>query len=611
MTDLQTMPINDLEGILIKANNAYRNTDAPIMADEVYDHHIRELARRDPGHELLGKVEAEGDFGLGKVRHSKPMLSTAKSYNESDMKSWVRRILEAADDAGFQGPVSIKANAKLDGIAGRLENGVLASRGDGATGNDISHMLGLGLAVTGDGDGELVMPQAYFDDNLAGEFKHPRNVVSGAVSADNMRPAARQSMEDQAIRFVSYASLDAVYATTDDVIERLEEIRGQILGGCEYPTDGIILAVNEPSVRDAMGSTGHHHNWMLAAKTVSDTAEVVVKGVSWQVGRTGRLSPVVNIESVELSGAMISNITAHNAGIVENTGIGPGAVLLITRSGEVIPKIQYVISPSELVNLPANCPCCSSDLAREKDFLVCPNLQCSDRLRARFNHFFHILGTIDLFGPVACEKLVKADVQSILEVFALTQSDFEAMGFGGGQAANLVRELDEARTRPVDDYLVLAALGIQHLGRGDSKKILREVTLNEVPYLGADQIEAIAGFGRLSAEAISSALPSVKEDLLFLDSTLERIIPTPSKALAVDSPISGKFIVFTGTMVQGARPDMIKQAESLGATSQSAVNAKTNYLVAGEKTGASKVGKAEKLGVTILSEAEYLAILAG
>ena len=132
-----------------------------------------------------------------------------------------------------------------------------------------------------------------------------------------------------------------------------------------------------------------------------------------------------------------------------------------------------------------------------------------------------------------------------------------------------------------------------------------------MPYLGADQIEAIAGFGRLSAEAISSALPSVKEDLLFLDSTLERIIPTPSKALAVDSPISGKFIVFTGTMVQGARPDMIKQAESLGATSQSAVNAKTNYLVAGEKTGASKVGKAEKLGVTILSEAEYLAILAG
>lgn len=185
------------------------------------------------------------------------------------------------------------------------------------------------------------------------------------------------------------------------------------------------------------------------------------------------------------------------------------------------------------------------------------------------------VGTIDLFGPVACERLVQAGLQSIREVFSMTAPDFEGMGFGAGQAANLEQEHRDARSRPVDDFLVLAALGIEHLGRGDSKKLLKHFVLKDLPTLSISDITNISSFGELTARNIVLALPSVKEDLLFLERNLIHIERTPARsAAATDSPVSGKHIVFTSSMVRGSRSAMIAQAEALGATSQSAVNKK-------------------------------------
>lgn len=599
-----------LEQTLVAANDAYRNSDSPVMADAVYDQHLEELRRRNPEHPLLQTVEPEADFGLGKVRHSRPMLSTQKAYDNAALSTWVRRIEAAAADLGMALPVPIKINAKLDGMAGRLEQGRLASRGDGLTGNDISHMLDKGLVVFGEGDGELVLLQSYFDEYLAEDFSHPRNVVTGAVGADTPRPAAQQALQDQAIHFVGYDTLDHVYTSTQELVESLPGIRETILSGCAYPTDGVILAVEAPELRDALGSTGHHHNYVLAAKTVAETAETPVTGIQWQVGRTGRLTPVVQVVPVTLSGALISNVTGHHAGHVQINGIGPGAIVEITRSGEVIPKILRTCRPALDARLPVMCPCCDSTLERQRDFLVCPSTACPDRLKARFGHFFHILGTIDLFGPVACERLVNAGIASIRDVFSLSKPDFEQMGFGPGQAGNLVRELEEAKHRPVDDFRVLAALGVEHLGRGDSKKLLKHTALADIPQITEATVHAIPGFGSLTARAITEALPSVSDDLAFLVESFTQIVPTTAKAAVVsDSPISGKHIVFTGTMVQGSRSDMIKTAETLGAISQSSVNKKTDFLVAGEKVGASKLTKAQTLGTTILSESEYLALI--
>ena len=169
----------------------------------------------------------------------------------------------------------------------------------------------------------------------------------------------------------------------------------------------------------------------------------------------------------------------------------------------------------------------------------------------------------------------------------------------------------EARRRSVDDFRVLAALGIEHLGRGDSKRLLKHFSLKDVPGLTVADINAISGFGDLTANAIVSTLPSVSDDLVFLERNLTGILVTPSRSeVSADSPINGKHIVFTGTM-HGSRSEMIAQAESLGATSQSSVTSKTHFLVAGEKVGASKLNKAEQLGTTILSESDYLALVGG
>lgn len=607
--NLAAITDSELEQTLIAANDAYRNTEKPVMSDEEYDQHIAELIRRNPKHRLLATVEPEDDFGWGKVRHKTPMLSTAKCYTESELVSWVRKVEAVATDLGMRLPVPIKINAKLDGMAGRMDGGVLASRGDGLTGNDITHMMSKGLVMVGDGDGELVMDKVYFEENLSGEFKHPRNVVTGAVSADVLRPAAKQALEDQAIRFISYSSLKHVYTDTAAVVEALPVIREQILGDCEYPTDGLILVVESPELRAELGSTGHHHNWMLAAKTVTDTAETLVTGISWNVGRTGRLCPVIQIVPVELSGALISNVTGHNAGTIEERQIGVGSIVEVTRSGEVIPFLMSVKRPCLDVELPTTCSACECELDRQGDFLMCRNDACKGRLRARFIHFFNILGTIDLFGPVACERLVNAGVKSVREVFALTPEDFERMGFGAGQAANLRAELDAGLVRPIDDFRVLAAIGIEHLGRGDSKRLLKHFGLKDVVALTAPDISGISGFGDLTARAIVEAIPSIYQDLVFLADNMKGVVATPSlSAAATDSPISGKHIVFTGTMTQGSRSDMVSNAEKLGAIAQSAVNKKTDYLVAGEKVGKSKLTKAESLGTIIMSESDYLAL---
>lgn len=594
---------------LQEANNNYRNGQASI-SDEQYDQMIADLKAQDANHPYLNTVEPEGEFGEGKIRHSRPMLSTSKAYTDDELSSWAQRVDLAAQEAGAGGAVVLKLTAKLDGMAGRYESAKLASRGNGLTGNDLTHMIEKGLAMSGSGDGEIVISQAYFDENLSDAFMHPRNVVTGIVGADNISEAGLKVLQDSALHFTAYESLHFELATTQDIVERLPALREKILAACPYPTDGIIITVEDNDVRSVLGSTGHHHNWMLAAKTVSEIAETKVEGITWQVGRTGRLTPVVNITPIEVSGAKISNVTAHHAGNVLAQGIGKGAVISLTRSGEVIPKIIEVISQAKEVVIPSQCSCCGEEVKMEKDFLVCNNLKCHDRTTARLNHFFATIGTIDLFGPKACSMIVEAGLTEISEIFKQTENQFIAMGFGAGQAKGLVSELNAAKTRAVDDFLVLGAFGIPNLGRGDSKKLLRQFKLTEMASVTSEQIVAINGFGEVTSQSIGRELPLIEDQLRFLCEYLENVIETAGLSNSVQSPITGKNIVFTGSMESGPRPEMIKKAESLGAISQSSVNKKTDILVTGGKVGAAKIEKAEKLGTKVVTEAEYLALIA-
>lgn len=601
--------VTDIVAKLTAANEKYRNTDTLDMSDAEYDLLVEQLRSIDPGHPYLSAVEPEADFGAGKVRHSRPMLSTEKSYDDKTLGRWCKRVEAAAAKLGLETPVTVSITAKLDGMAGRFEKDVLASRGDGLTGNDLTHMIAKGVQMSGTGDGELVISLDYFEKELSDAFKHPRNVVSGIMTSDTVSERSDKTLKDGELRFVTYDTLPFTVTNTERLVDELDALRKALLDKCIYPVDGIVIKVNSPLIQKEMGATGHHHNWMIAAKQVHDTAVARVLDIAWQVGRTGKVTPVVQITPAALSGAVITNVTGHHAANIVANKIGVGGDLTITRAGLVIPYILNVVTPAA-VSLPTECPCCMTTLMMQGPFLYCPSNTCEDVLAAKMLHFFSTLGTVDQLGPAACKLLVKAGHEDPVKLFGLSNEDFIGAGFGKGQATNITRNLEAAKGLAVDDFRVLAAFGIEHLGKGDSKKILKKYPLSDVCNLSYADLMGISGFGEITSRSVSTALPSIKDRLKTLTgSYLNNVAVTTRAGMSSDSPVSGKHVVFTGSMTQGTRPDMIKRLETLGGISQSGVNKKTDYLVIGEKVGKSKTDKAEALGTTVLTEAQYLKLI--
>lgn len=615
MRSPNTLTTVELVELIQRANAAYRSPEqTPFMSDAQYDACIEELRQREPEHPFLHRVEPESDMGGQKVRHTRPMLSTAKCYEADEIRRWVGRMGVIAANIGVEeSSLMVRVTPKLDGMAARFENGRMVSRGDGVTGFDITRILERGLQCIGTGDGEIVMPQQYFDDNLADTFEYPRNVVVGAVSADTVREEIKEAFQDKAIRFVSYATLPEVIVRADELADKVDAIREKLIGDYEYPVDGLVAEITDEDVKVAAGATGHHHIWMIAIKQKGETAQTTVEGIAWQNGRTGRLTPVVLVKPVSLTGCTISKVTAHHAMNVLKEGIGKGAVVEILRSGDVIPFINSIVKPApDASNLiPTACPCCGAPTEMQKDFLICTNENCSDRKAAQIEHFFSILGNIDLFGPKTCSTLVEHGITSLVDIFTLSESDYINMGFGPGQAANLVKEIEQAKARNIDDYRLLAAFGIRHLGRGDSKKLLGHVAIDELAGVTEEFLMSIKGFGRITSQSIAASLPGILDDLAFMLAHFANIERTPMKvnAVAVDSPIAGKRLVFTGAMSK-SRDEMKAECESLSGIAQGSVNKKTDYLVIGDKVGESKLSKARSLGITIITEEEYRAMLA-
>ncbi len=602
----------ELVNFLMEANAAYRSGQ-PLIDDATYDQVYRaELEKRDPEHEFLNSVEPEIEaLGTKKVRHLNPMLSTDKAYTQEEMDAFVNRVIKFAEKEGIdESALQFRITPKLDGMAANYSDDILATRGNGQLGNDISRNLERGLVTLGGantGVGEIVISQAYFNENLNDQFSHPRNFVTGLIGADNLSKEAIEAMQDKVIRFVPYSQLNHVLCDTNSLRQNVEILCAQIEAECEYPVDGSVIDVINPEVRAAMGSTNHHHNWQIAKKLKGETATTTVEGITWQTGRTGRMTPVLNVKTINLSGADISNVTGHNAGHIRNLNVGIGAEIEIVRSGEVIPKLLAVVKEGADANIPEHCHTCEAPAEMERDFLVCQNPDCGAKIEARLLHFFSVLGNVDLFGPRTISVLVENNIKSLPEIYQQNAADFEAMGFGAKQASNLVEQLVRSRTEVVEDWRFLAAFGISHLGRGDSRKLLRVHALADLKDLTSEQLIDIPGFGEITAESIPLSLQTtwpVIEAMLALEFNLMSDEPVE----AIESPISGKHIVFTGSM-EMPRGEMQENARKLGAVVQTSVNKKTNILVIGEKVGAKKIEKAESLGTEVIKVDDYLNLI--
>ena len=293
--------------------------------------------------------------------------------------------------------------------------------------------------------------------------------------------------------------------------------------------------------------------------------------------------------------------------MVKDKGVGKGAILQIVRSGLVIPKIEKVIEAAE-PQIPSTCPSCDTHLIWESDHLICPNkTDCPAQTENTLIHFFKTLGNVDGFGPKIIEKLHGFGMKRIHEIYECIDNQFTGFGFGEKTAKNLTDQLIASKTIEIEDWRFLAAFGVSRLAGGNCEKLLQHHSITELFDVSVEEMIKIDGFAQLSAEAIVEGLENVREEFFKVYGLEFNLSVTPklSEASSNDSPIAGKLVVFTGSMTQGSRSDMEKQAKSLGAKVGKSVSGKTDLLVTGEKVGENKINAAREKGVRVITEIEY------
>jgi len=608
---------DELLEFLTVCNDFYRRGE-PIISDAQYDFvFLAELKKRHPHHPYLETVEPEKAFTGKTVALPEMMLSTEKTYSKDGIEKWLQRIEKAAEELDLEfSKLIFRATPKLDGYAAYDDGLALYTRGDGRKGTDISRVFERGLVVGGDGKrgqgaGEIVVSQRYFNTHLADFFENARNFQASIIKEKELEEHALAAIQNQAAVFFPFAQLPDWQGSAQEILERFEAIIDAVPAKVDYDVDGVIFEVTAAEIKKQMGATRHHHRWQIAYKSNVETAIVTVLRVTPQTSRSGRVNPVAELEPTKLSGAVISRATAHHYKMVREMGIGAGTVIELTRSGLVIPKIERVITPMT-PQIPSTCPSCGSELVWDSDYLYCPNtVQCPAQIENTIEHFFRTLRNIDGFGEKTIEKLHAAGIRSVYQIYQLDLEHLQGLGFGDKTSQNLLDQLLRSRIDPLEDWRFLGAFGIYRMGLGNCERLLQHFPLLSIFDLTLEDIVSIEGFAEKTGEAVMTSLAKIKDDFMRIHALGFNLIRTPlrSEQAPAASPIAGKTIVFTGAMQHGSREDMTREAKRLGAKVGSSVSGKTDFLVTGSDVGAAKIAAAQEKGVKVIGEAEYLEML--
>ena len=480
---LFSQAINDLslEDLLIslKIANALYRAGSPVFNDETYDSSIAALKSREPNHPYLSTIEPEAVADSKTVALPKKMLSTDKAYSFEEIKKWTGRLLKAAQVVGVSdSEVQIRVTPKLDGYAAFDDGTKLYTRGDGIRGQDITRAFRKGLQVAengarGLGPGEIVIKKSYFDSVLSDNFENSRNIQAAIIAEKKVDESVQKAIDEGACVFYPFSLIENWTGHFEQVLADFDNIVEKIWNSVDYDIDGVILEVTNDAIKQEMGATRHHHRWQIAFKVNEDSAQVKVLNVVPQTSRTGRISPVAELEPTKLSGATISRVTVHHYNMVKTNRVGPGAIVQLVRSGLVIPKIEKVIQGAE-PQLPTECPSCSSHLIWESDHLVCPNkTDCPAQTENTLVHFFKSLGNNDGFGPKVIEKLHQFGIKRIHEIYEIQRHQYLTYGFGDKTSRNLVEQLRVSREVEIEDWRFLAAFGVSRLAGGNCEKLLQ------------------------------------------------------------------------------------------------------------------------------------------
>lgn len=605
--------INEEESLaqeLTQANDAYRSGQ-PIMSDDEYDAQLEYLASLNSENPIITTVEPES-LKQNTYIHTIPMLSTQKVYDSNGVNKWLDKIEATALSLGFSDPI-IRCTAKLDGVACKyLPIPLLSTRGDGTTGNVITKLLNLGLKIVGDASqesvGEIVIKTEYFSKNLSNKYSHPRNFIAGVVNAESLSEEAIQALSDGAIELVLYKDMISIEMELSHFRKEYNDIEIALRKSL-YPIDGVVYEAKSPKIKEVMGGNNHHWNWQLAKKCRANGQETTVTNITYGVGRTGQITPIIHISPVDLDGALTQKVTGHHVGNIVRNKIGIGSKVKVLRAGEVIPFLSQVVTTSTHSKIPTICPQCLGTLEMREDNLYCISDDCVGKAEAKIIHHFNIIN-VQLFGKVTVSKIVSAGFYSIESIYKMTKEDYLACGLGSGQAQNLLNEIERVKSEPLADYLLLGSLGIHKLGRGSSKRLLSVYRINELNSLTTEKLEAIDGFGNMTAQSICDSLKHnctlnfLLNQSFIISHTQDTNSPIPSS----DSLLFGKRVVFTGKCSVD-RSELAATASSSGCIVQDRVTKETDFLVCGENVGNSKMESAKKNGANVITESEFRAML--
>ncbi|HMP95540.1 MAG TPA: NAD-dependent DNA ligase LigA [Kiritimatiellia bacterium] len=663
--------IDFLRAELHRHNRLYYADAAPEISDREFDALLRELTeleKRYPElHDPSSPTQRVGGAPLKEftsVTHRRPMMSLDNTYDEQDLREFDRRVHKGL--AGRE--VSYVIEPKIDGVSisvwyrnGRLILG--ATRGDGVTGDDITQNLKtirtIPLTLNGNFPefvevrGEAFMPLEGFrklneERERAGEapFANPRNATAGSLKQLDSAIVAKRPLDAAFYGIGDIEGADGpdthagemawlrelglpipswwkTCANIDEALIRAEELQQQE-HTLPYLIDGCVIKVNERDTWDLLGATAKAPRFAIAFKYAHEQAATRLNDITVQVGRTGILTPVAELEPVALAGSVIARATLHNEDEIKRKDIRIGDTVLIEKAGQVIPAVIAVdlarrpegALPFDLLrHIAGVCPACGGPVVRDPECVAwrCENASCPAQIKRTLRHFAG-KSAMDLegLGDVLVNQLVDAGlVRTAADLYRLTEEQLAGLDrMGTKSAAKVIQAIRAGKERPL--WRLLHGLGIPHVGEGAARKLADHFrSLDALRAAEPEHLRTIQDIGDIMADAIFQYFqnPANISFITALAAAGVRMEDAPATVVQSGHPLCGKTMVVTGTLSGYSRDGIKERLRSIGAIVTDSVSKKTDYLVAGEAAG-SKLAKAKTLGVTVLSESELDSLLA-
>ena len=642
-------------------NHRYYLLDAPVISDQEFDQLLRELQDLEEAHpEFYDPNSPTQRVGGGvtksfeTVAHRFPMYSLSNTYSKEELEQWEERIRKII---GPQEEIEYTCELKFDGVSVSLtyENGALIqalTRGDGTQGDNITTNVKtintVPLKLYGDYPpffeirGEVILPWEGFqkmneERAQKGEplYMNPRNTASGSLKlqdsslvaqrplncflyaiAGDQLPVKTQFEALEKARSWGFKvpesakcvqSIDAVF----DFIQYWEKARKTL----PFEIDGIVIKVNRFEYQQELGFTAKAPRWAMAYKYQAEQVSTVLKGIQYQVGRTGAVTPVAQLEPVNISGTTVKRASLHNADQIEKLNLHLGDQVFVEKGGEIIPKITGIAAPNpggEKVNFILHCPECSAPLVREEGEAqhYCKNeISCPPQIIGKIQHFISrkAMDIEGLGGETVVLLYQEGLIRRIDDLYRLNKDQLLPLErMAEKSVTNLSEGIEKSKEKPFDK--VLFGLGIRFVGETVAKKLAKRFgSIDALKKASLEELIQTEDIGERIAKSLVAYFSDPKnQDLLSQLQIFGLQLELKLTNLALHSQFSGKRFVVSGVFESFSREDLKKEIEDLGGIIASSISSKTDYLVAGEGMGPSKKAKAEQLGIPLLNEQEYM-----